>query len=86
MPITSVEKDLDALTMTVVADFPATRERLWEAYTDPRQIEKFWGPVEWPATFTRHDVFVGGRSHYVMTGPNGERSAGSIWPCDCWSR
>ena len=76
MPITSVEKNLDALTMTVVADFAATRERLWEAYTDPRQIEKFWGPVEWPATFTRHDVFVGGRSAYFMTGPDGERSAG----------
>lgn len=76
MPITSVEKDLDALTMTVVADFGATRERLWEAYTDPRQIERFWGPVEWPATFTRHDVFVGGRSAYFMTGPEGERSAG----------
>lgn len=76
MPITSVEKDLDALTMTVVADFAATRERLWEAYTDPRQIEKFWGPVEWPATFIRHDVFVGGRSAYFMTGPEGERSSG----------
>lgn len=76
MPVTSVETDLDSLTMTVVADFAATRERLWEAYTDPRQIERFWGPVEWPATFTRHDVFVGGRSAYVMTGPNGERSAG----------
>ena len=76
MPITSVEKDLDELTMTVVADFAATRERLWEAYTDPRQIERFWGPAEWPATFTRHDVFVGGRSAYVMTGPDGESSAG----------
>lgn len=76
MPITSVEKNLDALTMTVVADFFAPRDRLWEAYTDPRQIEKFWGPAEWPATFTRHDVFVGGRSDYFMTGPDGERSAG----------
>ena len=27
MPITSVEKDLDELTMTVVADFAATRRR-----------------------------------------------------------
>lgn len=76
MPITSVDKDFDALTMTVIADFAASRQRLWEAYTDPRQIEKFWGPVEWPATFTRHDVFPGGRSNYVMTGPDGERSGG----------
>ncbi|WP_062070373.1 SRPBCC family protein [Demequina sediminicola] len=78
MPVTSVEKDLDALTMTITADFAAPRERLWEAYTDPRQLEKFWGPVEWPATFTRHDVFVGGRSHYYMTGPDGETS-GAAW-------
>jgi uncharacterized protein YndB with AHSA1/START domain len=76
MPITSVEKDLDALTITVVADFSATRALVWEAYTDPRQLEKIWGPVEWPATFTRHDVFVGGRSAYFMSGPAGERSAG----------
>jgi uncharacterized protein YndB with AHSA1/START domain len=76
MPITSIDKNLDALTLTVVADFASSKQRLWEAYTDPRQIEQFWGPPEWPATFTRHDVFVSGRSVYVMTGPNGERSAG----------
>ena len=36
------------------------------------------GPPEWPATFTRHDVFEGGESHYVMTGPDGSRSGG-MW-------
>ncbi len=76
MPVTTVEKDLDALTMTVVADFPVPVRRLWDAYADPRQIEKFWGPPGWPATFTRHDVAVGGRSDYYMTGPDGERSGG----------
>ncbi len=78
MPVTSITTDPQALTMTVVADFSVPVERLWEAYADPRQIEKFWGPVEWPATFTRHDMTPGGRSEYVMTGPNGERSAG-VW-------
>ncbi|MCW4385570.1 SRPBCC family protein [Salinibacterium sp. SYSU T00001] len=76
MPITSVDKDLEALTLTVVADFPVPVRRLWDAYADPRQIEKFWGPVEWPATFTRHDMAVGGRSNYTMTGPDGETSSG----------
>ncbi|MCC7364693.1 MAG: SRPBCC domain-containing protein [Dehalococcoidia bacterium] len=76
MPITSVQKNLDALTMTVVAEFPVPLRRLWDAYADPRQIEKFWGPPEWPATFTRHDMAPGGRSDYYMTGPEGERSAG----------
>lgn len=76
MPITSVDKDLDALTLTVVADFPVPVLRLWDAYADPRQIERFWGPVGWPATFTRHDMAPGGRSSYYMTGPDGERSGG----------
>lgn len=76
MPITSVSKDTDDLTMTVVAEFPVPVRRLWDAYADPRQLERFWGPVEWPATFTRHDMSRGGESHYVMTGPGGEQSAG----------
>ncbi|GGH43290.1 SRPBCC family protein [Microbacterium album] len=76
MPVTSVEKDLDSLTMTIVADFPVPVRRLWDAYADPRQIERFWGPPTWPATFTRHDLYPGGRSEYYMTGPDGERSGG----------
>lgn len=71
MPVTSVEKDTEALTMTIVADFPVPVSRLWDAYVDPRQIEKFWGPETYPATFLRHDVFPGGRSIYFMTGPGG---------------
>lgn len=76
MPITSVSKNAEALTMTVVAEFPVAIKRLWDAYADPRQLERFWGPPEWPATFTRHDLFPGGRSHYWMTGPDGTRSCG----------
>lgn len=76
MPITSVSSDADALTLTVVGDYPVPVERLWEAYADPRQLERFWGPETWPATFTRHDVAVGGRSEYYMTGPDGSTSRG----------
>ena len=77
MPITSVTSDENALTLTVVGDYPVPVERLWQAYADPRQLERFWGPETWPARFTRHDMTVGGRSDYVMTGPNGETSGGS---------
>ncbi|HMR48423.1 MAG TPA: SRPBCC family protein [Arachnia sp.] len=76
MPITSVTQDPEALTLTVVADFPVPVRRLWDAYADPRQLERFWGPPGWPATFTRHDVAVGGRSNYAMTGPDGDSSCG----------
>lgn len=76
MPITSVTSDVEALTLTVVGDYPVPVARLWEAWSDPRQLERFWGPVEWPARFTRHDVAVGGRSLYHMTGPDGTEAHG----------
>lgn len=76
MPITSVTSNAEALTLTVVGEYAVPVERLWEAYADPRQIEKFWGPETWPATFTRHDMAAGGRSAYYMTGPDGSRSHG----------
>lgn len=73
MPVTAVNTDTDALTIEVVADFTVPVRRLWDAYLDPRQLERFWGPVGYPATFTRHDGFVGGVSTYYMTSPEGER-------------
>ena len=76
MPITSISSDPEALTMTLIGDYPVPVRRLWAAWSDPRQLERFWGPPEWPATFTRHDMTVGGRSEYHMTGPDGERSSG----------
>lgn len=78
MPIKSVTSNEEALTLTVVGEYPVPVERLWEAYADPRQLERFWGPPQWPATFTRHDMEVGGRSAYKMTGPEGETS-GDWW-------
>lgn len=76
MPITRVDKDLDAHTMTVVADFDAPVERVWQIYADPRQLERVWGPPTWPATVVDHDLRPGGRVTYFMTGPEGEKSSG----------
>jgi uncharacterized protein YndB with AHSA1/START domain len=76
MPITAVTSDADALTLSVTGDYAVPVERLWQAYADPRQLEKFWGPESWPATFTRHDMTPDGGSQYYMTGPDGSRSHG----------
>jgi uncharacterized protein YndB with AHSA1/START domain len=77
MPVTSVTKDPEALTLTLVADFPVPQRRLWEAWADPRQLERFWGPPSAPATFTHHDFRVGGRAEYFLTGPDGEKWSGA---------
>lgn len=76
MPITSVDVDRDAATMTVRADFEVPLERLWDGYADPRVLERFWGPPTYPAVFTRHDMCVDGQSAYSMTGPEGDVSSG----------
>lgn len=76
MPITSVTSDPKRLTLTLVGDYPVPLERLWDAWADPRQLERFWGPETWPATFTRHDMAVGGGSAYYMTGPDGTKAHG----------
>ena len=76
MPITEVSSNAQDLTLTVIADYPVPVERLWNAYSDPRQLERFWGPEGWPATFTRHVMAVGGRSDYYMSGPDGTVSRG----------
>ena len=77
MPVTNIVTDPEALTMTVTAEFAAPADRLWSAFTNPRQLERFWGPPGWPATFTEFDLTVGGKAQYRMNGPKGEHPAGS---------
>lgn len=76
MPVLSTHKDLDSLTLTVVSEHDADVARLWQIWEDPRQLERWWGPPTWPATFTEHDLTPGGRSSYSMTGPDGEKDGG----------
>lgn len=76
MTVTSVDKDLDNLTLTLVADFGAAVERVWQLWADPRQLERWWGPPMCPATVKEHDLTPGGEVTYFMTGPEGEQFHG----------
>jgi uncharacterized protein YndB with AHSA1/START domain len=76
MSVTSVDKDFDALTLTVIADFDATVERVWELWADPRLLERWWGPPTHPATVIEHDLTPGGEVTYYMTSPEGEKYHG----------
>lgn len=76
MTVISTVKDPENLTLTLVAEFDAPADRVWDVWEDPRKLERWWGPPSWPATFTRHDFVVGGESRYHMTGPTGETHAG----------
>ena len=78
MTVTSIDKDTDELTLTLIADFEAPVERVWELWADARQLERWWGPPSYPATMEKHDLNPGGDVTYFMTGPEGEKYHG-LW-------
>jgi uncharacterized protein YndB with AHSA1/START domain len=76
MSVTSFDKDFDRLTLTLVADFDAPMDRVWQLWADPRQLQRWWGPPSHPATVEEYDLTPGGDVTYFMTGPEGEKYRG----------
>jgi uncharacterized protein YndB with AHSA1/START domain len=76
MSVVGVEKDYGSLSLTLVAEFDAPIERVWELWADPRKLERWWGPPVHPSTVEKHDLAAGGEVAYFMTGPEGETSRG----------
>lgn len=66
MPVTDVQIDDQQRTITWVAEYAADASRVWNAYLDPRQIERFWAPPSLSARFLRHDAYPGGVSRYEL--------------------
>jgi uncharacterized protein YndB with AHSA1/START domain len=62
--------------MTMTAKFDADPERVWELWSDPRQLERWWGPPSAPATFVDHDLSPGSGSAYFMTDSEGKKYHG----------
>lgn len=66
-PDTSTE-DREIL-VTRVLDAP--RELVWKAFTDPKHVGHWWGPVGFTTTSLEMDVRPGGIWRHVMHGPDG---------------
>lgn len=49
----------------------APRSKVWQAWTDPRQLERWWGPHIMDNPECALDVRVGGEHRVVMRGPDG---------------
>jgi uncharacterized protein YndB with AHSA1/START domain len=76
MTVIDVKKDPVARTLTFTARFDAPVARVWQVWADPRQLERWWGPPNFPATFADFDLAPGHAVSYFMTGPEGERYHG----------
>ncbi len=73
-PKFDVDKSNNALVITV--DFATDLDTAWGLWSDPRILEKWWGPPEHPCVVSRFDFHSGGEVCYVMTGPDGTKYLG----------
>lgn len=51
--------------------FDAPRERVFQLWTDPQHVGKWWGPRGFTTTTHAMDVRPGGEWRYTMHGPDG---------------
>jgi uncharacterized protein YndB with AHSA1/START domain len=57
--------------LMIIRSFDAPRGLVWQAWTDPRQLAKWWGPQGFTNPVCEIDVRVGGAIYVVMRGPDG---------------
>lgn len=51
--------------------FAVSRQRLFEAFSDPSQLARWWGPKGFSNAFQEFDFRPGGAWRFVMRGPHG---------------
>ena len=59
------------LEIVSVRTFDAPRERVFEAFSDPARLSRWWGPKGFTNTFEEFDLRPGGRWRFLMHGPDG---------------
>jgi uncharacterized protein YndB with AHSA1/START domain len=64
-----VNEDLAVTTSRVVEATPA---RVYEAFEDPKQLARWWGPNGFTSTFETFDFRPGGAWKFVLHGPDGK--------------
>lgn len=69
--------------VTLVRTFDAAPERVWQAWTDPKELVQWWGPDHVTIPECEVDLRVGGAFHIVMEAGEGMGPyKGTRWPMD----
>ncbi len=66
-------KDPEEKKISVSRKFEATPEQVWQAWTDSKMLDQWWGPKPWKANTKEMDFKEGGYWLYSMDGPSGEQ-------------
>jgi uncharacterized protein YndB with AHSA1/START domain len=60
----------NALEITRIFDAP--RELVWQAWTDPQHLMRWWGPQHFTSPACTVDLRVGGKYHFCMRSAEGQ--------------
>jgi uncharacterized protein YndB with AHSA1/START domain len=60
----------DEITITRIFDAP--HEHVWEAWTEPEQFMRWWGPKDFTSPVCKMDLRVGGKYLYCMRSSDGK--------------
>ena len=58
-------------TVSITKEFDAERDLVWDAYTKPELLDKWWAPKPLRSVTTAMEFEVGGRRFYAMVLPDG---------------
>ena len=66
------EKKETKKEFVITREFDAPMDLIWEVHTDPKHLEKWWGPVGLKVVKTTVDLRPEGLFHYGMEAPDGK--------------
>ena len=68
------------IDLTIIKEIKASREQVWQAWTNPDQLKNWWGPAGFTTTYFALDLRVGGKYLYCIKSPDGNEtwSTGSV--------
>lgn len=75
---TKVEKDLANKKITVIKQFSAPPQTVFEAWTTKEILDQWWAPKPWRAETASMEFKEGGSWLYAMVGPEGERHNATV--------
>ncbi len=70
----SIQQTTPKIAVNLKRTFPAPREKVFDAWTRPEALKKWWGPEGFSSQKTTVDLRVGGEYRHEMKGPDGEIS------------
>jgi uncharacterized protein YndB with AHSA1/START domain len=67
----TASENLASREIVITRVFDAPREVIWNAWTDPKQVVRWWGPRGFSLTIHEMDVRPGGVWNHTLHGPDG---------------